>query len=745
MSKKIKKETLPLDPCALFLRRLLPHVTGWLVLLVSLSFFTATYDSAHVKLTLLQIGATLLLALWTALQITERRHPFTKKTLLFLAPLFAYLAWQTLSFVCFAYKLEAAEEFIRLLLYGAISTLIACEFSLADLRLVTKYIVVTAWISFIYGLIQIANIWLPGIDLLPWHGFFANRVFSTHANPNFFGAFIVFSSALIGMEFLRTKQKRLLVLLTIGLADLIFTESKGAWLAYAGAGTYFAFGYTNFLSTLKKHLVKINLIALLFILLAGTAAGIYSAKRFQSVSFRAHTWLATFEMAKDSPVLGTGPGSFKLVYPAYRRPQIFYIENAHNNETQHAENEYLEQAATGGIVGLALFLWLFVFLFICTFKNLSLFKKSTAKEKDSQTHALYLLGYSCALAGLLMHAFVDISVHFASSGLLLAVFIGAILALVHPVVAQSVTMQSPKYPRLLLAFRLLLSMATLATLIYMGIEFGKILHHLAITSWGEGLLFILAAGTFAWCLLGAGFLYLRITWKTSRPLVCLVLLLALPVYLLAFRLLAANHYYSLGVALIGLQQPRAALPAFTDAIVRNPYLSEYRQYRANIFALTMDLSKRFVPALGDTDTPRTDYERALEDFTFVQKHNPNHSQLHQDMAQFYYALALRNFGQAQTQPTQAFLYRQAGNENLAFAQKALLDALKLDPVNPNTYILLVNIALLRQDIQEAQNWINAYRQGPAGVQEEEFLLQHRTNAQINALQTHIDRLQAAVK
>ena len=82
MSKKTKvTSTAPLaDRCALFLRRALPHLVGWLVLLVSISFFTATYDSAHVKLTLLQIGATMLLTLWTALKITEHKNPFPRYT-----------------------------------------------------------------------------------------------------------------------------------------------------------------------------------------------------------------------------------------------------------------------------------------------------------------------------------------------------------------------------------------------------------------------------------------------------------------------------------------------------------------------------------------------------------------------------------------------------------------------------------------------------------------------------------------
>ena len=250
--------------------------------------------------------------------------------------------------------------------------------------------------------------------------------------------------------------------------------------------------------------------------------------------------------------------------------------------------------------------------------------------------------------------------------------------------------------------------------------------------------------TFAGCILGTGYMYLRILCKTTRVWVCVVLFASLGPCLFFFNLFTANHYYSLGVALINLQQPYAALPAFTDAIKRNPFLAEYRQYRANVFATTLDLSKRFNAALGDTDVPRTDYERALADLAFVQKHNPNHALLHQEKGQLYYAFAMRQLAQAQADPQQAFYYNQLATDNFAHAKQAFLQALKLDPVNVNTYLLLINMALLRHDVSEAQNWVNAYRQGPADVTEEEFLNRNRQNPQMQAVEEHIARLKAAL-
>ncbi|MBO5010939.1 MAG: hypothetical protein J6C49_00585, partial [Elusimicrobiaceae bacterium] len=118
-AKRIKKTTLS-APCASavdmpkkttanntferFAHTALTHGTGILTLLVSVCFFTATYDSAQVKLTLLHMGGVLLLALWAALNIARKTNPFTRERLLFLLPVFAYLGWNTLAFLFFPYK-----------------------------------------------------------------------------------------------------------------------------------------------------------------------------------------------------------------------------------------------------------------------------------------------------------------------------------------------------------------------------------------------------------------------------------------------------------------------------------------------------------------------------------------------------------------------------------------------------------------------------------------------------------------
>jgi len=725
-------------PCASFLRKLLPRVVGWLCLLVTIAFLTLTYDSAHVKLTLFQIGSAVLLTLWAALKITQKKNPLTKRRLLFLAPFIIYGLWQLVAFCVFPYKWEALEETVRLVLFGGVFTLVACEFNEQDIRTVTKFIIISAWISFLYAMVQTLAIWWPGLDIMQWRGFFGKRVFSTHANPNFYGDFVVFASCIIGADYFLRRKKANLVLLALGLITLIFSETKGAWLAYAGTLVVAAAIFTNFFFKGTKKQVRIINVAALAVLVGAIAfTSIYASKRFQSVSFRAHTWSATWQMIKDSPILGTGPGSFKIIYPKYRHPQIFYIENAHNNETQHAENEYLEQAVSGGFVGLLLFLGMFGFLLFHAYKKL----KSSAPDSTR----LYVAGYACAVIGILLHATVDISVHFVSSGFLLSVFMGILVALTGPAEKINVSPeQEARFPRVLKIFQVLLLLGLVTAAAIYTARFYQMMHTMLLRQAGEILLAVIAWGSFVLIVGGILYIYAKTALLTKRLSVIVLLALSLLPVNFFYNMFCANHFYSVGVALVRLNSPQGALDFLTKAIRANPLQVEYRQYRGNILAARLDLSKRLDPLAGDTKEPSNDYARAIADFKTVLDRAPYHALIHHNAAQLYYSMGVHYVKEAQnvSNPQQFYQFQQLASENFSQAKSALERGLKIDPVNVNSYILLISIALMAHDPDTAQYWIDTYRQGPDGVTEEEFLARHRNNAQIDFLQKRVQDLRA---
>ena len=143
------------------------------------------------------------------------------------------------------------------------------------------------------------------------------------------------------------------------------------------------------------------------------------SKRIESFSFRLSTWRATFDMVKASPLTGTGIGSFEIIYPAYKRPEIFYMEKTSNITTHHAENFYLEQLSCLGLLGFGLFLWV---LWYISKQVIFKIKEFSAEQKSK---AFLLAGFALASVAIYIHNLVDLSIYFASTTFFLILFNGA--------------------------------------------------------------------------------------------------------------------------------------------------------------------------------------------------------------------------------------------------------------------------------------------------------------------------------
>lgn len=713
---------------------------GLLCLLVSISFYTGTYDTAFVKITLLQTGGLALSALWISLLSVQKRWPVTRQNLPWLLPFLLYFGWNFLGYLFSPYKLVGFDEFFRYLLYFSLSLMVLDRFNRDSAKVLSKCIVLAAWISCLYGAVQILDRWFVGIDIMPWRGFFGTRIFSTHANPNFFADFVVFSSCIVTAEYLRTKQKRLLVLLAISAADLFFSESKGAWIGFAASAAFFAALYSYAVRGIKKHLRKINIAAAVLLLGAVILTGVYAAKRFQSVSFRAYTWASTFAMVQDSPVMGTGVGSFKTIYPAYRKPQIFYIEKAHNNETQHAENEYLEQWATAGTVGLTLFLGLLFFVLYSGVRGIKTMAQSARENRKEFTPQMWwLLGYTTAFFGILTHSFFDISIRFVSTGLFFAIFSALIVRLVMPEEKGKENLPAPAQKSWLALGRGLLVVGVLYVGGYIVYMFGQTSYNVSAKGIGDWVVKGCAWSVLLGTVCTLGWVYIKSAFAARWVRVPVILLLSLLPIRYVFGFFLSDHYYGIAAAFSARGLTDGALDFYQKAIRANPFVPGYRQYRAYILRQTMDLNKTFSPIKGDKKEASTDYARALKDLKYVEKHAPNHAMLHQALGEFYYSYAVYFSQLSQTAELdfERNDYRQKAVENMELAKKSFRHSLLLDPVNEATYVYLTSIALMEQNPAQAQAWIDAYRRGPEGVTEEEFLQTHKRSGKLDQLQMRL--------
>jgi len=181
----------------------------------------------------------------------------------------------------------------------------------------------------------------------------SDRVFSTlfYANTLAGVILLLLPALLVAAWELWTERYRLFraicvgLLLYAGLACLFWSGSKAGWLIA---------GLVGFLALLEEvplgKRARIT-IALLVLLLAMVGFWVRFADYFgrgaTSAAARIDYWTVAFRIVGDQPVLGSGPGTFGLLYRELK-PQ-----NAEMSRVVH--NDYLQQASDSGLPGALFF------------------------------------------------------------------------------------------------------------------------------------------------------------------------------------------------------------------------------------------------------------------------------------------------------------------------------------------------------------------------------------------------------
>jgi tetratricopeptide (TPR) repeat protein len=342
-------------------------------------------------------------------------------------------------------------ELARKIVYFGIALTVMKEFNSEEkIKRLLNWIFFACFVATFYGLIQIIDTkFFPlgmgekGVDPFIWRGAFGYRIFSTFGNPNFYGDFLVMLGPIVLAMYLKTRRLFFGVLYLMTAVNVIYTFSKGAWIGFAsGFAVFSALTIIFFVHVQKGNIRKVINVLVAVVLLA-CAAGVtyWTIKRLDSVKFRVYTWMSCWEMINTNPIIGTGIGTFYVTYPAWRRPQIFYVEGKHNTESDHPENEYLEVWYDEGIIGFGLFMWLIIMTIIMGHKALAAFshahgppaqsaKTRQVKMPAEDPRAYYMLGLLSGFIGLLTQNFMCVSLRFVSSGVYLWLVIGLICALV---------------------------------------------------------------------------------------------------------------------------------------------------------------------------------------------------------------------------------------------------------------------------------------------------------------------------
>ena len=703
-------------PVVVFTRKAVAWWLCALYLLVSVAFYLRTYDSAQIKITLVQMGGVALIALWGCLLALEGRKAFRREDLPALAPFFFYLAYVWFSFFHSPYMGPSLDDFIRYNFYIVVALIVITEFDQPAISKLTKTLIAANWIVSGYGMVQFLDFTFyppsthtSGLDPFLWRGAFGHRVFSTYGNPNFFADFVLLISFVVLAQYLKTRAWRYLPLLVMNLLNLYLTETKGAWLGFGAACFIFILIYSFiFLKRfLGKNRLPILALAVGVPLFCGLAVTYYAHKRMNSVNFRVFTWLSTWEMIQTHPLVGTGTGTFKVIYPAFRRPQIFHIEGKHNTETDHAENEYLEQWMDNGAIGFGLFLWIIAVTLIVGLRAL---QRMVGGNKGARPppEAYDLLGYLTAFTATMSHNFFDVSMRFVSSGVFFGLLPGLILnlsrgkALYETHYSEEAAPQEREPKRqsefsfyTLLGLRLLAWTGIIVLAVALLREMPEMQGpYMSSMPDGDLIQWVVCWIVFIACVLGLGFTAVKITAMSHSKAALLVLLAALyPIYYLwGFFKSDVNH--NLAIFLSKRRDWDMALTYYEKVNKDNPYFLMSHYFRGNVYKDRFDMTPQYRPEWGDKDQkPRTDFDRAMEVYEHLRRMAPNYVQMHYQVGELYMRLAQHFL--AQGEPGKA-------SEALDRALKRFDLYHNLDPVFPYTYYMRANIYTGRGEFAKAE-------------------------------------------
>jgi len=272
----------------------------------------------------------------------------------------------------------------------------------------------------------LAQWWIPQGDTLWWFVPIPHAVttpIGCFLNRNHFGGFVALicpvSVALAARSFDRHKWFTALlhvILAGVMIAAVFLSLSRGAMLAL-GAGLVVTLLVIAFTHRLAWGIV------LSFLVVAGITAvltaspavrtrleGIQDPSKIGSVQSRVAEWRETLRVWPHYPVIGAGANALRTVYPQFRQTSV-------SARLIHAENEYIQLLAEGGLVGGTLAAAL-----IFTYRR---------RLREAALAVAVPPGVGIAIAGSLtvagVHCFIDFPAHLPLYALVLAGLAGTTL------------------------------------------------------------------------------------------------------------------------------------------------------------------------------------------------------------------------------------------------------------------------------------------------------------------------------
>lgn len=429
--------------------RIIKYIFFLLFLICPLIFLTDTTRNPYViQNVVFGIGLSVILAIWLIKsnlkqQLILPRTYLDKPLLIFF--LVALLSVAYSFYIHPRFKLAILSFGGRTLLFLFLNCIVIFYITVYLLRdernlkrlLYIAFVVGT--LASLYAILQyggIEPIWTRKIDP------FGTRSVSTFGNPNFLASFLILILPVITVlaVFEKSLIKKLFLggLLGVNLLGLLVTRTRSAWLGLFVALIFLAFFLVSYqvslISRNRKWLIFLAGVLFLVMLypvrverqgerkvmVAKVAfAKVKSIADFKQMAYvqRFLIWQAAYSMFKESPLLGHGWGNFEIIYPFHQGKYLKIKKySPFRTHANNAHNEILEIASQTGIVGLGVYIWLFILFFKIGIDG---YRKLTT-EYDKTV----ILGLLASIFGMLVDNLLNVSLHFPMPALLFWVWMG---------------------------------------------------------------------------------------------------------------------------------------------------------------------------------------------------------------------------------------------------------------------------------------------------------------------------------
>jgi pentatricopeptide repeat protein len=316
-------------------------------------------------------------------------------------------------------------QFFKFILMNAVLYfLIINVFGKKDILKLFYFLFASHFIAVTYGVFQYF-----GVDFIKWVSFGEGRVYSTLGNPDYMAAQFSIIIPLMIVLIMSPLRRTIKFIMTLYLAFMFFliivSHGRGAWLGFLGSLAYmfivfwsiygrgFFMKYKAFTAGIIAFVLFLGVIFSFPNALNRNSQSLFSRLKSglnltsNSASVRLFYWESALQMAMHNPLLGVGIGGFSFNTAFYQK-KVFdrWLKAAPDMAAQvepHVElythNDFLQTLAEEGFLGLGVFIWLFVSMFL-----IALIK---ALKEEDPLYRNILLGLSGAVVAYVLNALLN--------------------------------------------------------------------------------------------------------------------------------------------------------------------------------------------------------------------------------------------------------------------------------------------------------------------------------------------------